>query len=43
MESQNFKRSICRFWEKGKCRRGKRCTFAHGQSELREFSKQTQF
>ena len=28
------KRRICTYWSRGKCRRDKLCTFAHGDSEL---------
>lgn len=27
-------RSICKFWEEGKCKNGERCSFAHGQEEI---------
>lgn len=30
------KRSICTFWKRGKCQRGRFCTFAHGHAELHE-------
>lgn len=30
------KTSVCTFWKKGKCQRGRFCTFAHGHAELHE-------
>ena len=33
----NFKTQLCKFFEKeGKCKFGKNCQFAHGESELRK-------
>jgi hypothetical protein len=34
-----YKRSLCRWNEKGKCRNGQQCRFAHGESELRAAEK----
>lgn len=28
------KRTICRFWEEGKCQKGDQCSWAHGEREL---------
>lgn len=35
-ESVVRKTSICTFWKRGKCQRGRYCTFAHGNDELHE-------
>lgn len=35
--SQKFKTALCRHFEQqGKCYQGDRCSFAHGQAELRQ-------
>ena len=31
-----WKTSICKFWERGTCKRGQACMFAHGEHELRD-------
>ncbi|CAJ1367154.1 unnamed protein product [Effrenium voratum] len=31
---EGVKRTICKFWEEGKCKNGEFCTWAHGQAEL---------
>jgi len=33
-EGQFFKTKICSFWQKGACRRGRNCKYAHGDREL---------
>ena len=34
-QSRNFKRTLCKYYQRGYCRR-EACTFAHGEEELRE-------
>merc|ERR1712072_318106 len=33
-EDEKIKRTICKFWLEGKCDRGDKCSFAHGETEI---------
>ncbi|CAJ1372939.1 unnamed protein product [Effrenium voratum] len=41
-EPANYKTLLCEFYERGSCKYGSQCTFAHGRNELRATSGQTQ-
>lgn len=32
--SKNYKATMCKFYERGACRNGNECTWAHSQSEI---------
>jgi len=34
VNSTEFKRTICRFWQEGRCEKGNTCGFAHGEEEI---------
>lgn len=35
MVINNYKTVICKYWEQGKCKYQQNCSFAHGDSEIR--------
>ena len=35
LQKTNFKTIVCKYWEKGGCKYGDECTFAHGDVEMR--------
>jgi len=35
-KTHKYKQEVCEFWLSSKCRKGDRCTFAHGEHELRQ-------